>query len=44
MNPDGLTSNSTSIGKNVSIAYPGETTRDYLRRQTGLREQYKFED
>lgn len=33
-----------AIGKNVSIAYPGETACDYLRRQTGLRTQYKFDD
>jgi len=33
-----------AIGKNVSIAYPGESAHDYLRRQTGLREQYKFEN
>lgn len=33
-----------AIGKNVSIAYPGETARNYLRRQTGLRTQYKFEN
>ena len=33
-----------AIGKNASIAYPGETAKDYLRRQTGLREQYELND
>ncbi len=31
-----------NIGRNVSIAYPGENILDYLRRQTSLRRQYCF--
>ena len=33
-----------AVGKDVSIVYPGENIHDYLRRQTMLRQQYKFED